>query len=711
MRKVDIMNNTLYNLNYEVPQGQFIEMYKSTMIDILKRLVPEYDISELYEVVDYAIATTYQRVPADVYNNRSNEKFSSDVLTLTNFILQRKPILTTQGVLFKRHDQSKNPFYNFIQYLLDKRDAAKKMMKKYEKGTEEYNKWNLMQLNYKVATNGAYGCIGQFTSFFYNLHVCTAVTGAGRGAISAAICMFEGLLANNMKFGSLTEMLEYITNVADDVKKKSLFNDYDILDRNITPEECLIRMVKSAGWKSWVPSDEAVQAIYQTILNLDQKTINVLYYKNNLYEFCSNTRVKNLLLEMLTTLKEPFLKPQDPPEEIRYFLDLFKDMIYEYVYYRHLWFDKLERVYLMIRDVVLITDTDSCIISLDEWYKFVLAMTIGIPMDIKYTQAEIVKAADKLEIELRKTEPQMEYDFYNDELVEAKRRKYPLLIIEEDNLRYSIVDIMSYVVSELIIDYMELYSECYNTESKDRECLLIMKNEFLFKSLLLTDGAKNYADIQLVQEGKLIPEDQQLDIKGMPISKIGIPESTSNALKNIIEYDILRNSFVDQVDIFRKLVVLEKQIYQSIKSKSKEYHKPVRIKSMSNYKMPMSIQGIKAAFAYNSIKDKSEKEINLSERNTILVIKVNINKKSIANIARDYPEYYVRMKTLMEREEFKNGIDAIAIPETEEIPSWIVPLINYVEIIHDNLRSFPLDEIGMSKNESKNIMHTNIVKF
>lgn len=704
-------NTTLYNLNYNVPKGKFIEMYRQSMIEILSRLVPEYNLSELYEVIDYAISNTYQESKADVYNNRSNAHFRSDLLGLTNFILDHKPILTTQGVLFKRHDQSKNPFYNFIQYLLDKRDAAKKMMKKFEKGTEEYNKWNLMQLNYKVATNGAYGCIGQFTSFFYNLHVCTAVTGAGRGAISAAICMFEGLLANNMKFGSLTEILEYITNVDNDIHQKSLFNDYDVLDRNITPEECLIRLVKSAGWKSWVPSNEATEAIYQTLLNLDQKTINVLYYKNNLYEFCSNTRVRNLIMEMLISLKEPFLKPQEPPEEIKNYLTMFKDLIYEYVYYRHLWFDKLERVYLMIRDVVLITDTDSCIISLDEWYKFVLAMTVGVQMNIKYTQAEIVKAADKLELELKKTEPQMEYDFYNDELVEAKRRKYPLLIIEEDNLRYSIVDIMSYVVSELIIDYMELYSECYNTASKDRDCLLIMKNEFLFKSLLLTNGAKNYADIQLVQEGKLIPEDQQLDIKGMPISKIGIPESTSTALKNIIEYDILRNSFVDQVDIFRKLVILEKQIYQSIKSKSKEFHKPVRIKSMSNYKLPMSIQGIKAAFAYNSIKDKSEKEINLNERNTVLIIKVNINKKTILNIARDYPEYYTRIKALMESEEFKKGIDAIAIPETEEIPSWIVPLINYVEIIHDNLRSFPLDEIGMSKNESKNVMHTNIIKF
>ena len=458
-------NTTLYNLEYDVPSGEFIERYRQVMINILSKLYPQYTLSELYEVIDYAISQTYHESTADVYNNRSDIHYRYTTLKLTDYILTHKPIMSTQGVLFQRHNKSKNPFYNFIQYLLDKRDAAKAEMKKCEKGTEEYNKWNLMQLNYKVATNGAYGCIGQFTSFFYNLHVCTAVTGAGRGAISAAICMFEGLLANNMKFGSLTETLEFINNINNDMKKGCMFNDEDVLDRNISVEECLLKLVRNSGWKSWVPSDEAVQCIYKVLLNSDQRTINTVYYMNNLYEFCSNKRVMNLILDILIILKEPFLNPQKPPQEIREKLNMLRDLIYQYVYYRHLWFDKLDRVYTMIRDVVLITDTDSCIVSLDNWYRFILGYTVGVPMKIKYTQAEIKQAAEKIEIELRKTDKPIEYDFYNDELVEAKRKEYPLIIIEEDNLRYSIVDIMSYVVSQLILDYMILFSENYNTKT------------------------------------------------------------------------------------------------------------------------------------------------------------------------------------------------------------------------------------------------------
>ena len=708
----------LYSLAYKIPKGVLIDKYRDDMINILSRLCPRLEISEIEEAVNYSIATSYdptnEKFKVKVHNNRTNRTAEMDVLSLSNEILSKKPIMTTQGVLFMRHGSKKNPFYNFVQYLIDKRTEAKNEMKKYPKGSEMYNKLNLTQLNYKVSCNALYGCAAQYSSVFYNLYLCTAVTGQGRGCISASITMFEGLLSDNMKFSSLTEVLQYIENIVKDQKRedKSRFNDWDVLDKNISQEECFLHIMKNCGYDSWVPSDAARDAIWDTICNLDQRCLNVVYYTNNMYEFCDNTRVSNLILTILTKLDSPFLNPNKVPKEIEPEMIMLKDLIYEYCYYRHIWIDKLERVFNMIRDVVLITDTDSCIVSLDQWYKYVLAKTVGIPMKIKYTQEEIKIAADKVELELKKTEPIYEYDFYNDELVQAKRKKYPLIIIEEDNLRYSIVSIMSYIVSQLILDYMVLFSENYNTKTEGRECLLIMKNEFLFKSLLLTHGQKNYSDIQLVQEGNIIPEDKQFDIKGMPISKVDIPESTSKALKNILEYDILRNSFVDQVDIFKKITVLEKQIYQSIKAKKREFHKPARIKSLSNYLKPMTIQGIKASVAYNSIKGEDEEAINLDERNTVLLIKTTINKKNVNKIIESFPEHYMRLKKLLDEvKEFKGTIDTVAIPDNIDIPDWLVPFIDYTKIIQDNLRNFPFDEIGISKNNSRDITHTNIVKL
>jgi hypothetical protein len=127
--------------------------------------------------------------------------------------------------------------------------------------------------------------------------------------------------------------------------------------------------------------------------------------------------------------------------------------------------------------------------------------------------------------------------------------------------------------------------------------------------------------------------------------------------------------------------------------------------------MPFRIQGIKASFAYNQIKSKEEPSIDLKERNSVLIIKVDINKKNVDKLVDEFPEYCSRMKELMKTPEYNGKIEAIAIPEDMEIPSWIIPMIDYTTIIHDNLRNFPCDEIGMSKNESKDITHTNILKL
>ena len=388
------------------------------------------------------------------------------------------------------------------------------------------------------------------------------------------------------------------------------------------------------------------------------------------------------------------------------------DLLYEYVYYRHLYIDKLDRVYNLMREVVLLTDTDSCIITLDEWYKFVLGKTVGVPMKIKMTREEIKFKEEQIKLEYQNTAPEYEYDFYNEKLVEAKRLQNICVIIEEDNLRYSIVNIMSHIISRLILDYMVLFSENYNTATEGRKCLLIMKNEFLFKTMLLTIGAKNYVDLQLVQEGNIIPEDKQLDTKGLPLNKITTPTLTSTALQDIIEYDVLRKSFIDQVDIFKKLVTLEKRIYKSIQDKKTEFHKPARIRSIVNYKNPMSLQAIKASYAYNCIKSDEEEGINLEEMNTVLIIKTEINKKNIVKIKDTFPGHYERLnKLLLENKSYKDGISSIAIPINITIPDWIIPFVNYNQIILDNIKIFPLDELGLSRLDSKYVSHSNIIRF
>ena len=701
------------NLQDSIPKGEIIERYCRTMYEIVSRVCPRLEPFEIVEGIQYSIQKKYKEIPVKVHNNFKDRTAEMSLLDLTNQLLQDSAILTTQGVLFAKYGTMHNPFYNFVQYLLDKRDEAKAIMKTFKKGTEGYKKYDLMQKNYKVACNALYGCCGNWSSVFYNLYLCTAVTGQGRGCISASITMFESFLANNVKLGSLTEVLQFIENVSSDTYSafKCKYHDWEVLDKNVTIEECFLKVMRQCGYKSWVPTDEERDIIWMTVCNLDQRTINSLYYVNNLYEFCNNSRVHSLILKILVDLEEPFMNPNKPPENVQEDLDTLYAMMFQYVYYRHLYIDKLERVYTMKRDITLLTDTDSCVVCLDEWYRYVLKYTVGIPMKIKYTREQIHAAADKIILEYQKTEATSEVDFYNQELVDKKRLTYPAVIIEEDNLRFSIINIISYIVSQLILDYMDLFSDNYNASAPGRKRMLIMKNEFLFKSMLITPGKKNYATLQLLQEGNIIPDDKQIDIKGMPITKVGMPKSTSDQLQDLLEFDVLRRSFIDQVDLIRKFATLEKKIYKSIAEKNKEYHKPARIRSMHSYDTPMRVPGVRGAFAYNAIKSPEEEGVKLDERSTVLIIKTKITNKNVDMIMDTFPEHYIRMKKLLENENFKGKIQAIAIPTNIAIPDWIIPFIDYTSIIHDNLRNFPLEQLGISKIDSKDITHTNLIHF
>jgi hypothetical protein len=303
---------------------------------------------EIMEGIRYSMSKRYKQVPLTIDNNYLHRTAEMDIVGLASELLKDQAIITPTGVLFQKHANVKNPFYNFIQYLLDKRNAAKEEMKKHPKGSEPYKAFDLLQKGYKISVNAVYGAAGQFSSIFYNLYLCTAVTGSGRGAISASILMFEGLMSNDSelsKFGNLNEVLTFIEFCCEDQRNRpQRFNDWDVLDRNITREECMLRLIQNCGWNNYVPNDRDVDIIWKTVNNMNQRELNIVYYKNNLFKFLDNSKLTNLILKILCDLETPFLNPNKPPENIKEYLETLTNLIYEYVYYRHIHIDKLQKV-------------------------------------------------------------------------------------------------------------------------------------------------------------------------------------------------------------------------------------------------------------------------------------------------------------------------------------------------------------------------------
>ena len=684
-------------------QSITIEEYKQQMHRMLKMLYPSITSYELDLAIQYSIDKRFKNVDITVNNNYKRKTVNTTLLEVSDIIKTQQPIITAYGVMFKRHKKDYNtPFYNLLETFITNRTKFKNKMFEYPKGTEEFQKYNLLQLLAKIDCNAVYGILGQYSSMIYNLYLAQSVTFQGRACISAAILFFESFMADNVQWSCLNEIINFIDEVVH--QDKRIFHD-EIIDRNVTLEEVYLKIMKNCGFNGWYPTQKDMTIVWDILHSCTQEDLNRLYYRNNLYEFCDNGTIQRAILYILEKLEKPFDDPNSPPESIEVELNELLVMIKDYVYHPHLYMSRVDRIRMMNRSVSIITDTDSTIVSFDAWYRFILSKIGNKELAIdKYGKTELKES------EPRETDNR-DYDFYSGKIVYSDKLKELTYEDPRDNLRHSIINIMAFIISQLIGDYMRILSNHYNSYDGSRPCLIVMKNEFLFKRVLVTEGKKNYASIQELQEGKKVPREASLDIKGMPINKSVLQEKIRDRLQQILFDYILDAKEIDQVRVLKELAIVEQDIYDSLASGKKEYYKPVKIKSASSYENPMRIQGVKAAEIYNSLRDPHVTAIDLDQRNSLDIVKLDLNEKNAIKIKDEFPEVYERMMNLMKLDIFNGSIDYMAIPLDEEVPKWIIPFIDYTSIINDNMKNFPSSCIGITDHDKSSINYTNIVHF
>lgn len=360
----------------------------------------------------------------------------------------------------------------------------------------------------------------------------------------------------------------------------------------------------------------------------------------------------------------------------------------------------------------------TCIISLDGWYRFILDKVKGMDFKILHELIPAVKFLKKDEFgdvvdnvyPIDYIDKPLDYDFYTDETIQMDKLINPIDIIPQEGLRYSIINILAYCIGNVINDYMINYTKQSNSYSDDRKCLLIMKNEFLFKSIFLADKKKNYASIQELQEGNIVPENKQLDIKGLMMSKSNLNQRTQDRLQEIMYEDVLMTKDIDEVNILKQLAIFEKEIWNSLQNGEKNFYKPVNIKALNKYDDPMRIQGIKASIVWNTLKEEGVEAIDLEARNSIDLVKVNITPKTIECLRIDNPEMFQAINNLMTQKEFSSGIDCVAIPKNVNVPKWVINFIDYKTIINDNVKHFPIEMLNIYRGNANN-NYTNILKL
>jgi hypothetical protein len=100
---------------------------------------------ELDPVLDYSISKRYKEYNSRLVNTYTGKQSDQTLLALADYIMSREPIVTSYGTMFKKHADSKNPLSIVVDGFMEARGIHKKEMFKFPKGSENFEKYNLLQ--------------------------------------------------------------------------------------------------------------------------------------------------------------------------------------------------------------------------------------------------------------------------------------------------------------------------------------------------------------------------------------------------------------------------------------------------------------------------------------------------------------------------------------------------------------------------------------
>lgn len=736
--------------------NKYLDKYKSVMKRLLLSYYGNMTEADAKNIVDYSVKKRFTDFDAYLRNNYIKKNIDLSGAEILEYITKKETILTSYGVLFKTHANSQNPMISVIQNFAKLRKMHKKEMFKYPKGSEQFERYNLLQQLDKIDMNGIYGLIGLAVSFLFDLNVAPSVTSMGRSLISSAIMCFEMFLGNNVKFGSLDDVLVFIDNVRKEYKEWK-FDDEVVLSETgfVDVYEVFNKLILNCGYK-YVPTTEDMDIVLKILQSCTQTELNRLYYKNNLYGIMDTWYARNLMFKIFENMDFPYMDPAYPPVGIRPYLDELKALLLEYVFYCYQIYDRMDRNKNMIKKISLISDTDSSFVSLDAWYNYNIKYLEGHDFKILHQSVDVAKLVEKCEKSgeeipeylqniqdsrfpisfferddwgdpinsgisdcITFEEPEYDYDFFNQEKIEINKLINPIETIPQENMKFSLVNIMCYILTDVINRYMIDFTKESGSYRADTECAIVMKNEFFMTRVLLENVKKHYASLQQLQEGNYLGGVP--DVKGIDcLVKSVIPKTTRDRLNKILLKDILLADNIDRTNIIKQMAILENDIYSNIMNGSKNYYKPATIKSLDSYENPLRVFGVKGLLLWNYVKDEHLAAIDVKERNSVDIIKIAVNAVTVEKLKDEFPYQYERFLELLGIKECNNDevkllkskeFQSIALPLDVPVPRWIELIVDYRSIIVDNLGGFPLNGVGISQLDSKKVPYTNIIKL
>jgi len=249
---------------------------------------------------------------------------------------------------------------------------------------------------------------------------------------------------------------------------------------------------------------------------------------------------------------------------------------------------------------------------------------------------------------------------------------------------YQITAMTIYWVTKAMAHTMKKFSIAKGAVGKNIG-RIILKNEFLYATMIIYEAKKTYAGIVTIQEGAVLVK-PTADLKGVAIRSSNFPPETAKFVKEFIIEHILNASIKGPIhgrDLIQLTIDREKLIRQSLLDGKTDFLKISSIKPEDQYKNPSGSQ-YQYCLAWNEVYGKKYEIIRVPTKAYTLPLK---------KITSEYLDYLketdikIHNNTIRFIEKHKKFPNLICIDlDHDSIPKELIPLIDYRKIIYFNLK-------------------------
>lgn len=596
------------------------------------------------------------KIKKTVTENNSNvglvdvkgEKYNTNMDALINFAFDEKlkPIMSAYGTFFMNPNTTneENYLYNIVEFLIKSRKKFKNEMFKYAETDPMYDILDNKQKVFKVMGNSLYGVLCQRSFILANQFMGPSITYQGAAIITSSILALEAYLANNVKFLVFDDVCKFISNICNEIKQRKFkHNIFDFLPENKlkTKQDLLNYLIKEKT--DFNMSDVQIKTLAKMIQRLNEEEVQRIYYKQNMLEFINNNEtIINIFNKCMPEEGVIFNDIHKPSDAQKGNLELLYEVLDDVIAYKYAMYNRFQRATSMCRKAVIVCDTDSNFIALDNIYEM-LRKSFGISEST-------------------------------------------------NEIKINICNILTFLCSKYIQQMLDVFTHNVNIP-EDKQPLINMKSEFLFSRVVLTQNKKQYASIVLLREGNVL-EKPKLDIKGLSIKKVSVNRNTKKFFNELLLNDILLSNEIDTEDIIKKFYTYKVIAYNGIMSNDINYLKPGKYGELNSYKMPYRLEVVRGVMVWNMLYPQTE----ILSHSKVRLLKTNILAYEQLNDAEEaVPD---EIKAELEKKYFTNAELSkfpltLAIPlHIEIIPDWIKQFVDVKSVMEDNLNpALPLLKI------------------